>query len=491
MSVVGIRVRFVANVFAAAAASGRAEWPPHPVRLLYAAVDAAGTDASEPEERALRWLAKQPAPSISCPEPFMRAAEPKPFMPYVPPLKRLKELIPLRANDRTAWTLHERKQFKPLRTNDRLFPEAVLPCDREDVVFSFDRLPEAPLEDLDGLLARVRRLGTHRSPCIVDLVEETPRPAWVPTPRHVPDNHPEVRRLRWGYEGIVADLRQGWRKRCDLGPMQAELAREPMPATHIAYVPAGYLPEAQPRPPKGLVATLRLTGDSFTSRHAVHIVAAARTALNHATDGAIPAVHGHAPDGRPAKDEPRVGVIPLIDAGYQWSDGRVLGVGFAVPPALEYDAPLFRGLEALRHRSIRVLGRLASLEAPDDAWTLNPKRWTRPSRRWTTVTPIVNSGFPDGSGARRRPSARSKAAKKALKMLTRAAPDVDVQSLALSPESSMRGIAPAREFTAPERRRWSWRMHMQVVFAEPVAGPLLVGPGRWQGWGLMAPEPKP
>ncbi len=474
MITIGIRTRFVADVFAATDASGRAEWPPHPARLMYAAVDAAGADASEPEDRALRWLAKQPAPSISCPKPFVRAAEPKPYMPYVP--KRLKEpYVPKRF-----------KGLKPPLTNDRPFPEVVLPNGQEDVVFGFDG-SEAPVADLDRLLARVRRLGTHRSPCVVDLVPTIPRPAWVPKPRHVPDNHPEVCWLRWGYEGIVDDLRQEWRKRCERGRLQAELAREPMRASQVAYVPAKHARESQRR--EGAVVTFRLVGDRFFAHDAVHVVTAARVALNETTGGALPSVHGHGPDGRPAKDEPRVGVIPLIDAGYEWSDGRVIGVGFVLPPALEYDTHVLRGLEALRGRPIRVPRRSAALEEPDDAWALNPERWTRPSRRWATVTPIVNNGFPGGGGSRRRPSGSGKVAKKVGKMLRQAAPAAS-GSFEVSPEPVMCGLSPSREFTAPEHRRWSWRSHLQVVFDEPIVGPLLVGPGRWQGWGVLAPVPK-
>jgi len=462
----------VADVFAASDASGRAEWPPHPARLLYAAVDAAGADASEPEDRALRWLAKQPAPSISCPEPFVRAAEPKPYMPYVS--KRLKGLA-------------------PPRTNDRPFPEVVLPAGQEDVVFGFGGYwPEALVADLDRLLARVRRLGTHRSPCVVELVRTVPQPAWVPNkPRHVPDNHPDVRTLRWGYEGIVDDLRQEWRKRCDRGRLQAEFAREPMKASHVAYVPAKHARE--PRRREGVVVAFRLAGDRFYARHAIHVVAAVRIALNKTTGGGLACVHGHAPDGGPAKDEPRVGVIPLIDAGYERSDGRIIGVGFVIPPALEYDIRLLRGLEALRRCSIRVPGRSAArsaaLEEPDDTWALNPERWTRPSRQWATVTPIVNHGFPGGGGSRLRPSGSGKVAKKIGKMLMQAAPATS-GTFEMSPEPPMRGLAPSQEFTAPEHRRWSWRMHLRVVFDESVAGPLLVGPGRWQGWGLLAPVPK-
>ena len=467
MITIGIRTRFVADVFAATDASGRAEWPPHPARLLYAAVDAAGADASEPEDRALRWLAKQPAPSISCPKPFVRVAEPKPYMPYVP--KRLKGLT-------------------PPRTNDRPFPEVVLPNGQEDVVFGFDGCwPEALVADLDRLLARVRRLGTHRSPCVMDLVTTVPRPAWVPKPRHVPDNHPAVRWLRWGYEGIVDDLRQEWRKRCELGRQQAELAREPMKASHVAYVPANHAREPQRR--EGAVVTFRLVGDRFYAHDAVHVVTAARVALNETTGGALASVHGHAPDGRPVKNEPRIGVIPLIDAGYEWSDGRIIGVGFVVPPALEYDMHLLQGLEALRRRPIRVSGRSAALKDPDDAWALNPQRWSRSSRRWATVTPIVNNGFPGGGGSRARPSGSGKVAKKIGKMLMQAVPATSGIFM-VSPEPPMRGLSPSWEFTAPEHRRWSWRMHLQVDFDERVAGPLLVGPGRWQGWGLLAPVPK-
>lgn len=468
MSTIGVKVRFMADTFAATDAAGRAEWPPHPVRLLYAAVDAAGADISEQEERALLWLAKQPAPSISCPEPFVRAVEPRPYMPYVP--KRL-------VNDKREMIVCvDTRGLTPRRANDRPFPEVVLPAGQEEVVFVFDGCwPEAVLLDsLDSLLKRVRRLGTHRSPCLVELVREIPPPTWVPRPAHVPANAPKARWLRWSYHDIVDDLRQGWRMRSEAGRQQAELSRAPMPAKHVAYVPTKYA-HARGRglQRRGEIEILRLTGDRFYAHHAVHIASAARVALNEETKGVLASVHGHASDGRPSRDQVRVGVIPLIDAGYRRSDGRIIGIGFVLPPSLEYDVPLLRGLEALRGRSIRTLGRSATFEAPDaDTWTLNSRRWTMPSRRWATVTPIVNEG-------RAQP-------KKVRKMLRNAALGTN-WTFEVSREPRMRGLAPAWKYVAPEHRRWSWRMHLQVTFDEPVAGPILVGPGRWQGWGLLAP----
>ena len=116
---------------------------------------------------------------------------------------------------------------------------------------------------------------------------------------------------------------------------------------------------------------------------------------------------------------------------------------------------------------------------PDD---LLPKsatswHWSRPSRRWVTVTPIVLDHYPkrgDFEGAVR----------KSIKLAGLPKPThVDV-----SAEAMTTGGVRLSPRELPQRARGRLYCHARITFDQPVTGPVLVGAGRYFGIGLLQPE---
>ena len=126
------------------------------------------------------------------------------------------------------------------------------------------------------------------------------------------------------------------------------------------------------------------------------------------------------------------------------------------------------------------------LEMEDRAsppFTLRPESWTRPARRWATVTPVVFDRHPKGQNKERE----------AERMVAEACERIGLprpEFVVLNQVSLHTGVPHSRQFPAIRRKSDNGRLqhlHAVVNFAEPVAGPVIMGAGRYRGYGLCRP----
>src|SRR5690606_9405709 len=121
-----------------------------------------------------------------------------------------------------------------------------------------------------------------------------------------------------------------------------------------------------------------------------------------------------------------------------------------------------------------------------------PRRSCRPARRWTSVTPIARGRSP-GRLTPRDPETRAAAAAAARAAIGRPcqARGFPPPIAAVAPaEPPGRGTRPARAFPRYALRGGRVQrmlVHADITFDEPVRGPLLVGAGRYFGYGLCTP----
>ena len=130
--------------------------------------------------------------------------------------------------------------------------------------------------------------------------------------------------------------------------------------------------------------------------------------------------------------------------------------------------------------------------------------WCRPARRWLSVTPIALDRFP-GNLRSREPRARERAEAEAAASVARACVFAGLAELPGQVRVTIRldlpwsAFPPARQADEPGARQFPGYqtgtgtpracVHAEIEFDEPVEGPVLVGAGRYLGYGLCLARP--
>jgi len=521
----------------------QAEWPPHPARL-YSALVATWADDDEPdpaERAALVWLERLDPPTISCDvDPGRRDVVDH----YVPgndaraggsvdtayaKLGQAEDLVIGATDDSTrrravvardkaralASTSSLKAGAKPTGSIDilpeernrqaRTFP-TVLPAS-PGVRFTWSADPDpGTLATLDGLCARVGRLG-HSSTlvaCRAHEVETSSEVAFRPT-TIANEVASETSRLRIPRAGLLDRLELAHATHQGVEPRV-------LPARSAAYVRSGDARRRFVPSFAGFWTVLALpTRPGLSVRRALDVAAAVRGALMvHGPQPPPEVMCGHLPGPpgtqTPPTADPHLAVVPLPAVGHQRSDGSLLGVALVLPVGCtEGDR---RALDAalLRWKADAALGlhlggvggrpglsvslRIVGPRDRGTPWTLRPERWATASACWRSVTPVVLdrsiAHVHSGDSARRAVAAQKVAASLAASCLRTGTPaPVEVEVLRSSP---LVGIPPSSRF--PRYRangRFLVHIHASLRFAEPVTGPLIIGAGRFRGYGLLAP----
>lgn len=145
---------------------------------------------------------------------------------------------------------------------------------------------------------------------------------------------------------------------------------------------------------------------------------------------------------------------------------------------------------------------------PSPPTTLNNETWTKPSRVWASVTPVVLDKFPKQSMTQNHNLWQAEVCQIIALSCERAGLPVPIH-VGINTTAWHRGISLA---TAKTRRFGSGQkatsplgdgfptlssrkdlppkpqIHVCLEFAEPVAGPVLIGSGRFVGYGLCLPK---
>ena len=203
---------------------------------------------------------------------------------------------------------------------------------------------------------------------------------------------------------------------------------------------------------------------------------------------------GHRLDGEPTS-APHLALVPLPFVGSPHADGRILGLALVLPRGLTPDAagrclePILRDRDSCLPQERRLFGgkwfecavELETRERPP--MNLGPDTWTAKSIAWASVTPVVLNRHFKGADKWER---AAESVKDACEHIGLPRP----RDVLLHPVSLVEGVSHAREFPQLIRkhdRGWQSHSHAVLVFDEPVAGPVLIGAGRFRGYGLCRP----
>ncbi len=231
-----------------------------------------------------------------------------------------------------------------------------------------------------------------------------------------------------------------------------------------------------------LSATLKLTG------------ALRGSLLKHCTIQPPPEwLAGHSPDGKPST-EPHLALMPMPFVGSQHADGSMVGVALALPQKLD-EKEAFECLASFLYdeNGLSVPRRLFDgewLECKIEQETrerpplaLRPERWTRKSRVWASVTPIALDRHYSGKERWKQAAIDIRTACERVGL-----PKPD--EVILHPVSFVKGVFHARDFPRIIRKSDGGariHTHAVLIFKHEVFGPVLVGAGRFRGYGLCMP----
>jgi len=411
-----------------------------------------GGGAVPAERLALQWLESQEAPKIAASAATVRTT-PGVYVPTNDPKPNREDVIP-------------EERIKKVR----FFPSAtpINPC----VHYIWSIEPEAEIWiSLESLALKVVSVGHSSSLVRVSIKRDSPAPNWIPDPVG-------AHQFRTPVRGQLAALEEAFVQHRGIRPRT-------LPTGFTSYRNASTQPIFLPQgsswddrwfglrisPKANLRSTLALT-EAF------------RGALMALGPQPLPAwLSGHEPDGSPTR-QAHVSIIPLADVGHRNSRGMIMGLAALIPRNLDFSERALLSQIVSSIPKIAVAGSEFQVEVlgeRPDRWTLDVRTWSGPSVEWASVTPVVFDRYPkDPSGD------------EAKEVICKSCRDVglpDPVAVAVQGQSPWIGSSSAGLF--PARRRQGkparWHSHVILRFEQPISGPLVIGAGRHQGYGLMKP----
>ena len=265
--------------------------------------------------------------------------------------------------------------------------------------------------------------------------------------------------------------------------------------------------DVQPSPtifdPEILVLT-KLDGRVFGLESTNLLIEALRGTFLKGSENAPAWFTGHRAPNEPA-DSPHIALFPLAFVGNEHADGHILGLGLAFPRSIsaeERGKQLKRVLftpEGEDRELILNLGKQGTwtLQREDRSArpiALRPETWTETSSVWASVTPVVLDRHPkhDPSDPEEREAWRQEVAASISASCERIglpkprAVDIDKTSWHRGAPRSRPGLngmpwLPSKAGSARQQ------VHVIIEFEVEVEGPVLLGAGRYRGYGLCKP----
>ena len=503
------------------------EWPPHPARVFMALAAAhfETDDSSEnkhAERAALEWLAALAPPSLALP--------PQANPMFASPRQSLTVYVPV--NDATGLgVLPTRRSRQP-----RMFPRVFVGEEPIRLVWTMDER-SSHLDALTSLCRKVTRIG-HSSSLVWVRLERDISSVGV---THTPSNDSLDHRLRVTGEGALGQLEQAYNGRTiedhhDLAAriakasdrnskkaLQQELAarfplgkptrRRPSFPMSSGYAEVQFdrrpIPHSRFDPNLIVLKESDETPRSFGLESTL-LIAEALRGLIQKECGVKPIpdwISGHnGPDGPKLADgRGHVALFPLPflqqwRAGErQYADGHIMGMAIAVPRevasrdrAKALGRILFDQINQPRTLKL-TLGRAGEFHlVRETSFTmkhnLKPRTWTEPSRRWASVTPVVLDRVPKTD----RKTDRHAWNEEVAGLICSSCANQDLpQPLAVRIEKtpflvgSLRAMPGQGGFA--QYRPGSVQVHVDIEFDVEVEGPILLGAGRFRGYGLCRP----
>ena len=499
-----IRAEFLTGRYVAADPykHDRPEWPPHPGRLFAAMASVYFEGHKNDYERsALEWLEGCKPPSISYKEKFQRET-----VRYFVPINDNKEYftsgqVSLGTIELRGGRLHK----------DRTFPTTVAGFD--PVTFVWDGVDASShVQYLRTICSRVHRLG-HSSSIVHLTVDENTRDV---EPSLIPNTRGEYK-IRWVSPGTLDQFEAAYHvEDADNRKEQTYFARKAR--LNAIILPSTPYTSQQDTPDR--VATGQFS-KMYVFRIAnkpnprlVHARAISKSVKSMLLGSKVDAesVSGLDVDGKPTT-RPHISVVPLAFVGHRHADGRVLGIGIVIPHGLDKSTAeaILRSMQSAdmevsaSRLDVQGHGVMELMPSEDNMITIDAATWEQRSKIWSSVTPIVLDRAPRARGDARDAEVSRIISKSCTVQGLPAPVSVTVANTPYLPGPPPSSAFPL--YTLPRRNVMSEHgsaygkptdsanatnakvhTHARITFSETVSGPLILGAGRYNGYGLFIPR---
>ena len=513
-----------------------AEWPPHPGRIFMAMAaayfetrpHASETEALstwEREAEALRWLECLEPPEVYAADCDVRSI----LDVYVPP------------NDMGPTKIAVIPSYRTNR-QPRTFPK-VRPHQSTLYLQWQSEPPSTELRTaLERLCSKVIRVG-HSSSMVRMWVEPEDFPVsfnWIPEEKDSEHENAPAQRMRVVTEGCLDYLRDQYNGEAlerfydftvrihEAGKKEQEQLKAEFKDAFGVQWRHRKTPSSR-RPVLGMTRAYRKIDEAEVDREAPlpsvfddrllvldkregpvlglestwQVLNALRGAIEKAASPTPEWVSGHQADGKPS-EKPHLALLPLAFVGHEHADGHLLGLALAFPrevPLQErgkiigrllYDAT---GMTKDLRLNLGKLGvwTLGEEQRPTPPRALRPTNWTRPGKVWASVSPVVLDRHPKADPRKDRPAYLAEVAalvSESCRRIGLPAPvEIDIDKTSwhrgaprAKPGADGYPLMPQRP-GGPNRRQ----VHVWLRFDRPVLGPVLLGAGRYRGYGLCKP----
>ena len=504
------------------------EWPPHPGRVFMAMAAAHFQNGDSEEEReALEWLE-----SLDAPEVFASDCRERPTVKiFVPVNPRLEDENKARANEKR----NKKRPPPPLQSahgfirtrQPRTFARAWL--EDENVFLVWPDNNASPTQEIAESIAkicgRVTRIGHSSSFVQVRVVE---KPEWenqsAKLQKWIPNDAQAKRQFRVLGKGTLDYLRKQYKgteskRKHNVQPPRPRLSswqgyyaleREESAASapgtvfdEKRLIIRRLCRESGDYRALDVVSTLRVT--SALQKALIKTAADLNIILPEE-------ISGHKADKSPS-ERPHLAILPLAYAGreQEYADGRLMGLALSLPRmprkcSADVRRTLLKCLAKMRGGTTDSspqlkLGKLGvwnldGIVEDRPPFNLQASTWTampKGAKEWGTVTPIVLDRHPEAKDIAEYRAEVAKTIQTACeRVLDSKTPEKEVPKIvhvAPLPVSPHLGTPPAHSFPRMERKSGGQcrHTHALIVFDKQIVGPLLVGAGRYRGYGLCRP----
>ena len=362
--------------------------------------------------------------------------------------------------------------------------------------------PDLVRSALDAIARRIVRIG-HSSSLVSCRIESSgPSPSLVPL-----EEGDEV--LRVPAPGQVERLLAAYERHREVEPrvMPARFQRYGLPREGAAPLSRSLFSD-------DWIVLRQSGGPRLSSTLALEVAQAVRGALmSHGQEPLPEVLTGHQPDGEPSQ-RPHAAVLTITLFGSPHATGLILGAAIVLPRdlSLAEKTAVLRALavwEGVARKQVDDewveapplelrLGSRGVIELERIVWghsllgTLHASTWCRPSRVWSSATPVAldrNPGNLFSGDARVAESAFATAGAIVAESCHRIGLPHPVR-VEILPSVTMPGVAKARRFApfpADPAKTRRVLVHAMLEFEERVRGPILLGAGRYHGLGLFRP----